>query len=102
MAPEQIARHLRRANAVARRAAAMGRHPFGALLVAPDDETDMETAEDTPARPKKSAKKKADAPTEAAEAKPAAKKAPAKKAEAAAEEKPAAKKAPAKKAAAKK
>ncbi|MBX3609132.1 MAG: nucleoside deaminase [Hydrogenophaga sp.] len=39
MTPEQVARHLRRANDVARRAAAMGRHPFGALLVAPDDET---------------------------------------------------------------
>jgi tRNA(Arg) A34 adenosine deaminase TadA len=36
---EQIARHLRHANAVARRAAGMGRHPFGALLVAPDGET---------------------------------------------------------------
>lgn len=35
----QIARHLRRANEVAQRAAAMGRHPFGALLVAPDGET---------------------------------------------------------------
>jgi tRNA(Arg) A34 adenosine deaminase TadA len=30
---------LRRADAVARRAMAMGRHPFGALLVAPDGET---------------------------------------------------------------
>lgn len=39
MTPEQIERHLRRANDVARRAAAMGRHPFGALLVAPDGET---------------------------------------------------------------
>lgn len=36
---EQAVRHLRRANAVAQRAAAMGRHPFGALLVAPDGET---------------------------------------------------------------
>jgi tRNA(Arg) A34 adenosine deaminase TadA len=36
---EQIARHLRHATAVARRAAGMGRHPFGALLVAPDGET---------------------------------------------------------------
>jgi tRNA(Arg) A34 adenosine deaminase TadA len=35
----QILSHLRRANAVAQRAAAMGRHPFGALLVAPDGET---------------------------------------------------------------
>ncbi|MFT4242245.1 MAG: nucleoside deaminase [Acidovorax sp.] len=39
LTPEQIARHLRRANAVAERAASMGRHPFGALLVAPDGET---------------------------------------------------------------
>lgn len=36
---DQIERHLRRANEVARRAAAMGRHPFGALLVAPDGDT---------------------------------------------------------------
>ncbi len=35
----QIARLLRRADAVARRAMSMGRHPFGALLVAPDGET---------------------------------------------------------------
>lgn len=39
MTPAQIERHLRRANAVARRAAGMGRHPFGAVLVAPDGET---------------------------------------------------------------
>jgi len=39
MNSEQIQRHLRRANEVARRAAGMGRHPFGALLVAPDGET---------------------------------------------------------------
>ncbi len=39
MNPEQVAHHLRRANAVARRAMALGRHPFGALLVAPDAET---------------------------------------------------------------
>ena len=39
MSPDQVAKHLRRANEVARRAAAMGRHPFGALLVAPDGET---------------------------------------------------------------
>lgn len=39
MTPQQIASHLRRANAVAHRAASMGRHPFGALLVAPDGET---------------------------------------------------------------
>ena len=36
---DQIARHLRRANAVAERAMALGRHPFGAILVAPDHET---------------------------------------------------------------
>jgi len=30
---------LRRANEVARRAMAMGRHPFGAVLIAPDGET---------------------------------------------------------------
>jgi len=35
----QAAAHLRRADAVARRAMAMGRHPFGALLLAPDGET---------------------------------------------------------------
>ncbi|HSX94257.1 MAG TPA: nucleoside deaminase [Hydrogenophaga sp.] len=39
MTDDQVARHLRRANEVARRAAGMGRHPFGALLVAPDGET---------------------------------------------------------------
>lgn len=39
MNSDQILRHLRRANVVAQRAAAMGRHPFGALLVAPDGET---------------------------------------------------------------
>jgi tRNA(Arg) A34 adenosine deaminase TadA len=36
--PEQMARHLRRTNAVARRAMELGRHPFGALLVGPDHE----------------------------------------------------------------
>jgi tRNA(Arg) A34 adenosine deaminase TadA len=36
---EQVLRHLRRANDVALRAASMGRHPFGALLVAPDGAT---------------------------------------------------------------
>lgn len=35
----QIMRHLRRAIAVADRAAALGRHPFGAILVGPDQET---------------------------------------------------------------
>ena len=40
MTPEQIQRHLLRAHAVALRARdQMGRHPFGALLVAPDGET---------------------------------------------------------------
>lgn len=35
----QIAAALRRADEVARRAMAQGRHPFGALLLAPDHET---------------------------------------------------------------
>ena len=39
MSPDQVARHLRCANDVARRAIAQGRHPFGAILVAPDGET---------------------------------------------------------------
>jgi tRNA(Arg) A34 adenosine deaminase TadA len=39
MTPVQVARHLRRANAVAQRAIGLGRHPFGAILVAPDGET---------------------------------------------------------------
>jgi len=40
VSPEQVLRHLRRANAVARRARdELGRHPFGAILVAPDGET---------------------------------------------------------------
>jgi tRNA(Arg) A34 adenosine deaminase TadA len=38
-APEQMLRHLRHANAVARAAMDAGHHPFGALLVAPDGET---------------------------------------------------------------
>jgi len=38
-APDQIVRHLRRANAVARLAAGAGHHPFGAILVGPDHET---------------------------------------------------------------
>ena len=37
--PEQIHAALHRANGVAKRAMAMGRHPFGALLLAPDGET---------------------------------------------------------------
>ena len=37
--PEQIARHLRRANAIAQRALDAGHHPFGALLVGADHET---------------------------------------------------------------
>ena len=36
---QQILRHLRRSNEVARRAVALGHHPFGALLVGPDHET---------------------------------------------------------------
>ena len=39
MTPEQVVRHLRRANAVALRARGLGRHPFGAILVGPDGET---------------------------------------------------------------
>ena len=39
MTPQQAVRHLRAANAIAQRALADGRHPFGALLVGPDDET---------------------------------------------------------------
>ena len=37
--PEQILRHLRRANQVAIRATELGHHPFGAILVGPDQET---------------------------------------------------------------
>lgn len=36
---EQILRHLRRSNAVALRAVALGHHPFGAILVGPDHES---------------------------------------------------------------
>ncbi len=36
---DQIVQHLARAAEVARRAAAAGHHPFGALLVAPDGKT---------------------------------------------------------------
>lgn len=36
---EQVQRHLRTANAIARRALDAGHHPFGALLVGPDHET---------------------------------------------------------------
>ena len=36
---DQMVRHLRRANAIATRAVAMGHHPFGAILVGPDHET---------------------------------------------------------------
>ena len=39
MTDAQIATALRRANEVARRAMAMGRHPFGAVLIAPDGDT---------------------------------------------------------------
>ena len=37
--PEQMLRHLRHANEVARRVMASGHHPFGAVLVGPDHET---------------------------------------------------------------
>lgn len=36
---DQVSRHLHRAMKVAERSVAMGKHPFGALLVAPDGET---------------------------------------------------------------
>jgi tRNA(Arg) A34 adenosine deaminase TadA len=39
MSPEQVISALRRANDVARRSMAMGRHPFGAVLIAPDGNT---------------------------------------------------------------
>lgn len=39
MSPQQAVRALRRANAVAQRALTLGRHPFGAVLVAPDGDT---------------------------------------------------------------
>ena len=39
MTDAQIERALRRANDVAKRAMAMGRHPFGAVLIAPDGDT---------------------------------------------------------------
>jgi tRNA(Arg) A34 adenosine deaminase TadA len=39
MNTEQQIRHLRRANAVANWALGQGKHPFGAILVAPDGET---------------------------------------------------------------
>ncbi|HOZ63871.1 MAG TPA: nucleoside deaminase [Burkholderiaceae bacterium] len=39
MRHEQVIAHLQRANDVARRAMSLGRHPFGAILVAPDGET---------------------------------------------------------------
>jgi tRNA(Arg) A34 adenosine deaminase TadA len=39
MNDRQILKHLRRANAVAAAVMAEGRHPFGAVLVAPDEET---------------------------------------------------------------
>jgi tRNA(Arg) A34 adenosine deaminase TadA len=37
--PEQMQRHLRRANAIAMRALEAGHHPFGAVLVGADHET---------------------------------------------------------------
>ncbi len=36
---DQMTRHLRRANEVAKRAAQFGHHPFGCVLVAPNNET---------------------------------------------------------------
>jgi pyrimidine deaminase RibD-like protein len=36
---EQLLRHLRHANEVAKRAVSLGHHPFGAVLVGPDQET---------------------------------------------------------------
>ena len=36
---EQIVRHLRHASAVAERATLLGHHPFGAILVGPDQES---------------------------------------------------------------
>jgi tRNA(Arg) A34 adenosine deaminase TadA len=39
MTADQVVRHLRRANDIARAAMQAGHHPFGALLVAPDGET---------------------------------------------------------------
>ena len=39
MTPAQLVRHLRTANAIAQDALAARHHPFGALLVGPDDET---------------------------------------------------------------
>jgi tRNA(Arg) A34 adenosine deaminase TadA len=39
MTDDQIRRHLRHANTLARNALETGHHPFGALLVAPDGET---------------------------------------------------------------
>jgi tRNA(Arg) A34 adenosine deaminase TadA len=37
--PEQMVVHLRRANEIAKRAKLFGHHPFGCILVAPDNET---------------------------------------------------------------
>jgi tRNA(Arg) A34 adenosine deaminase TadA len=39
MTPEQLLKHLQRANDVAREAVVQGCHPFGAILVDGDDET---------------------------------------------------------------
>lgn len=36
---DQMIRHLRRANEIAKRALQFGHHPFGCILVAPDNET---------------------------------------------------------------
>jgi tRNA(Arg) A34 adenosine deaminase TadA len=43
LSTDQLRRHLLHADEVARRAQAMGRHPFGALLLAPDGETVLAT-----------------------------------------------------------
>lgn len=40
---EQVLRHLRHANRIALEALAAGHHPFGAILVAPDNETVLDT-----------------------------------------------------------
>ncbi len=41
--PEQVARHLRHCNEIAAHAVELGRHPFGAVLVGPDQETVLMT-----------------------------------------------------------
>ena len=46
MTLQHAIQHLRRANEVAARAMSLGRHPFGAILVAPDGETAFRFAQD--------------------------------------------------------